>query len=253
MPQYGNTNTPSAAERLIVALDFNDAREALCLVDRLEDAVTFYKVGLELFITAGPDFVQELQRRGHKVFLDLKIDDVVETITRAVRQIAAMGVDLMTILGGPATMKAAVAGRGDARFPRILSVTMLTSLGQDDLEQMGLMGRPGAPFNTVEEYVLWRAKTALENGCDGLISSGTNARALRRQHPSALIVTPGIRPAGASLNEHKRPYTPHDSISDGADYLVVGRPIRDAANPAEAAREIIADIERALADRQAAQ
>jgi orotidine-5'-phosphate decarboxylase len=241
---------PEAAERLIVALDFNAPREALALVDRLEDSVSFYKVGLELFVTAGPAIVEELQRRGHKIFLDLKIDDVVETITRTVRQIASMQVDLMTILGGPPTMDAAVAGRADNALPRILSVTLLTSLNQSDLEFAGLLGHPGARFESVEHYVRWRAETAIAHGCDGLITSGTNA-AMLRQHLGAgpLLVTPGIRPAGASLNEHKRPCTPFDSIRDGADYIVVGRPIRDAPHPPDAARAIIADIEAGLAAR----
>lgn len=244
-------HSPTPEERLIVALDFNSRDEALRLVDTLEDSVKFYKVGLELFVTAGHEVIRELQSRGHKIFLDLKIDDVVETITRTVRQISKLNVDLMTILGSSATAKAAKAGRGESTLPRILMVTLLTSLNEDDLAEMGLLGFPGAKFESVERFVAWRGRMALDNGCDGLITSGTNVRMLREtlREKNPIIVCPGIRPGGVGHHEHKRPYTPYDAIADGADYIVVGRPIRDAENRIDSAKEIVGEIERGLKNR----
>ncbi len=243
---------PTPAERLIVALDFNNTRDALKLVEELEGTVSFFKVGLELFVATGLGAVQVLQSRGHKVFFDLKLDDVVETITRAVRQIATLNVDLLTIHGNGATAKAAVDGRGGNTLPKILSVTLLTSLDKHDLRDLGLVDVANAKFKDLEEYVEYRAAAALKHGCDGLITSGQNVRSLREKFydQKPILICPGIRPAGSSHDDHKRACTPYDAVKDGADFIVVGRPIRNSENPAETAKRIIADIERGISDRQ---
>ncbi len=233
-------------DRLIVALDYNKEADALRLMDELAGTVHFCKVGLELFVTGGPQIVRALQERNLKVFLDLKMDDVGETIERAVRQFAAMKVQFLTILGGGATADAAIRGKADSDLS-ILQVTFLTSLGEDDLRDMLLLG-PDKRFQSVEEYVLWRAKGSLTHGCEGLISSGQNAAMLRSAlGGDFLLVCPGIRPPGAQVQDHKRPATPRSAVEDGADYLVVGRPIRDADDPKGAAEMIIEDIAKARA------
>jgi len=240
-------DTPTPQERLIVALDFENQDAALRLVDTLGDSVSFYKVGLELFVAAGPAMVQALRERGKQVFLDLKMDDVPETISRAVARVAGMGAQLMTIHGGAATARAANAAKGDTL--KTLQITLLTSMGEDDLREWGLVG-PGLRFDTVDAYVGWRAENAIANGCDGLISSGQNVPMLReRLGEKPLLVCPGIRFADAGKQDHKRPATPYNTILDGADYLVVGRPIRDAAAPADAAHRVVDEITRALRDR----
>ncbi|MBI4559822.1 MAG: orotidine-5'-phosphate decarboxylase [Candidatus Hydrogenedentes bacterium] len=245
-----NDSTP-AENRLIVALDFNNAADALRLVDRLAGTVSFFKVGLELFVAGGREVVRSLLDRNLRAFLDLKMNDIPETVARAVRQAASMGVDFLTILGDAATMKAAAEGRGDSTL-RILCVTVLTSVSEQDLGQLGLVG-PNCRFKSLDEYVLWRAELALEQGCDGLITSGENVAALRERFRAArpLLVCPGIRPQGAALNDQKRPSTPYNAIVAGADYLVVGRPIRDAGDPKKAAEGMIGEISTALGHRPA--
>lgn len=236
-----------ASERLIVALDLSNGAEALDLVDRLEGVVRFYKVGLELFVAEGPQFVRELRQRGLRVFLDLKMDDVGETISRAVTQVAALDVDFLTILGGDATANAANAAKGPNL--KTLQITVLTSLGEQDLNAMGLVGE-GLKFAVLEDYILWRAERSIKNGCNGLISSGQNVTLLREKlGKGPILVCPGIRPANTALEDHKRPATPFDTIRSGADYLVVGRPIRNAGDPVETAKAVIGDIERGLSAR----
>ncbi|MCX5768665.1 MAG: orotidine-5'-phosphate decarboxylase [Candidatus Hydrogenedentes bacterium] len=245
----------SAAERLIVALDFGKKEEALGLVGRLEGIVSFYKVGLELFMAEGHRMLDELVKRNKHIFLDMKMDDVEETISRAVAQVARLNVDFLTILGSGATARAAVKGRGASSRPKILSVTLLTSLNEQDLRDIGLLGKAGSKFQNLEEYVEWRAEQALDSGCDGVITSGQNVGQLSRRFgsrtPRPVFVCPGIRPGGLAKEDHKRPSTPYDAIVNGADYLVVGRPIRNSASPGDTAREIISDIERGLRDRDA--
>ncbi len=238
------------ADRLIVALDFNERAGALRLVDALSGAVTFYKVGYELFIAEGWPIVDELCRRGFSVFLDLKMDDIPETITRAVGHVATKpGVRLLTIHGGAKTAAAAKAGKGDSAL-KILQVTLLTSMSEADLRDMHLVGE-GKRFASVSDYVGWRAETALANGADGLIASGREAAMLRtRCGADFTLVCPGIRPAGDATGDHQRAITPADAIAAGADHLVVGRPIRDAADPREKARQVIAEIEQGLAARK---
>jgi orotidine-5'-phosphate decarboxylase len=236
-------------DRLIVALDFSERAGALRLVDTLGDAVSYYKVGYELFLAEGWPLVDELCARGGRVFLDLKMDDIPETITRAVRFIASKpGVRLLTIHGGAKTAVAAKAGKGDSPL-KLLQVTLLTSMGEPDLHNMGLVG-DGFKFASVPDYVAWRAETALANGADGLIASGQEAAMLRaRCGAQFTLVCPGIRPGGDAIGDHKRAITPADAIRDGADHLVVGRPIRDAADPRAKAQTVIREIEDGLRAR----
>lgn len=249
----GSIEAPAAQERLIVPLDFAGEGEAFDLVEKLADTVSFYKVGLELFVAAGPGVVRRLIRCGKRVFLDLKINDIDETIRRATAQVAQLEVDLLTLFGNEAVSRAAVEGRGEKRGLKLLAVTVLTSTNDQDLREAGLLGHSSARFGTLEDYVEWRAEQALESGCDGLISSGLNVRRLRAKFanrtPRPLIVCPGIRLAGAATHDQKRPATPYDAIRDGADYLVVGRPITRSTDPVGAAKAVIEEIARGLAAR----
>ena len=244
-----NLRDAPAPDRLIVALDVECRDDALAFVDRLGDSVSFYKIGYELFIAEGMPLVREVIARGKRVFLDLKVDDVEETVTRAVRRVADVaGIQLLTIYGGRATAQSAVAAAAGSGL-NILQVTLLTSLGPADLEDVGMVG-PGCRFASVEDYVEWRGRESIRHGCHGLISSGQNVRRLREAlGPGPLIVCPGIRPATGGTDEHKRPATPFDAVVNGADFLVVGRPIRNAADPPAQARSIIDEIARGLAHR----
>jgi orotidine-5'-phosphate decarboxylase len=242
-------NRGEARDRLIVALDLPTAGEAISLMDELQGLVSFYKVGYQLFLAAGMEFVRTVMGRGARVFLDLKMDDVEETITSALREITRNGVHLLTLQGSRATAQAALAGRGQSAFPKILSVTLLSSLGEQDLIDLQILGKEGK-FRTLIEYVLWRAGQAADSGCDGVIASGNTVAAVRsRIGDRAVIVSPGIRPAGSASDEHKRSATPREAIAAGADYLVVGRPIRNAPDRRAAARAIIEEIEEALSAR----
>lgn len=237
---------PGPGERLIVALDVSTKAEARKLVGSLDGVASFYKVGYQLFVAEGMSYVRELIDRGLKVFLDLKMDDVGETITSAVREIARNEVHLLTLQGIGAAARAAVAGRGSATYPKILSVTLLSSMNEHDLADLRLVG-PGCRFATLMDYVRWRAEQAITAGCDGLIASGASIGEVRAHVGAApLIVCPGIRPSGNSADDHKRTATPGAAITAGADYLVVGRPIRLAADPIAVAREIIEEIELAI-------
>ena len=227
-------------DRLIVALDQPTAERALAQVDGLGDEVARYKVGLELYCAAGGAIVEELRRRGKRVFLDLKLHDIPETVRRAADVVSALGVDLMTIhaAGGLAMMRAA-GEAAHARGARVLAVTVLTSLDAEDLARDG----HGAG---VEELVVRRAQLARDAGCDGVIASPREAAAIRRAVGAGfLIVTPGVRPAGAGQGDQKRVATAAEAIAAGADAVVVGRPIRDAERPREAAAALIAELERA--------
>ncbi|MGQ0764274.1 MAG: orotidine-5'-phosphate decarboxylase [Gemmatimonadota bacterium] len=231
-----------AADRLIVALDVPTRAEALALTEELQGITRFYKVGYQLFIAAGLSLVHELIERGHRVFLDLKMDDVGETISLAVREIARASVDLITVNGGAATVRAAVKGRGDRQLPRILSLTLLSSMNEADLAELHLVG-PTARFRTTDEYVLWRARMAVEAGCDGLIASGQSVRQVREAvGPVPLIVTPGVRSTGSPADDHKRSLTPREAIEAGSTMIVVGRPITRADDRRAAALSILAEL-----------
>ena len=228
---------PSAQERLIVALDVDTLADALRMVDRLGDDVSFYKVGLQLFMAGGLTIVKRIVEEGKKVFLDLKIDDTPRTVQEAVRNSAIDGVEFFTLQGNADTVRAARAGRGQRASPRFLQVTYLSSWDSSDL----LAGK-----GSIDDQVVQRARRIVDSGCDGVIASGTSVSRLRREFPGLLIVTPGIRPTGASSDDHKRSMTPIEAISSGADYLVVGRPIRSSEDPQATAHKIQQEIEQAL-------
>jgi orotidine-5'-phosphate decarboxylase len=231
----------SPADRVIAALDVDSKAEALALVESLEGAVGFHKVGWRLFLGEGMQFVRRLRAMGLRVFLDLKMDDIPETIETAVRAIADQA-DLLTLRGGAATVAAAARGRGASELPRLLHVPLLSSESAEDLAGLG---RPveGDPRGLIEG----RVRRALDAGCDGFIGSGENIALLRAlAGPERLIVAPGIRPAGSEAHDHLHVSTPGAAIRAGADYLVVGRPLRQGDDPAKAARAIIGEIEAAL-------
>ena len=234
---------PKTADRLIVALDVDTTKKALDIIEDLNGLVSFFKVGYQLFIAEGLTFVRRLIEGNNRVFLDLKMDDVEETIRRAVANIAASEVEFLTIHGSGATVRAARDGRGAREKPKLLSVTLLSSLDANDLKDLFADSKL-----TVEFYVEWRAKQAIDSGCEGLIASGETIGMLRKLYPSAIIVAPGIRPADSSRDDHKRALSPDDAIRAGADYLVVGRPIRNSSNPRNAAEKIIEEMEQAFQD-----
>jgi orotidine-5'-phosphate decarboxylase len=228
-------------DRLIVALDLPDAGSARAMAHRLEGAVGFFKVGLGLLASGGLDLARELKGRGSRVFLDLKLFDIGATVEAAVRGLAGLGVDFLTVHGDPQVVAAAVRGRdavaGDAPL-RILAVTVLTSLDRADLDA-NLMA-PG----DLAELTIERARRALGAGADGVIASPREAAAIRALPGAAgrLIVTPGVRPAGSDPADQKRIATPAEAIRAGADHIVVGRPITAAPDPAAAARALLATI-----------
>lgn len=229
---------------LIVALDVQTREEAVAKVKAIGDPVGFYKIGLELFTAEGPDVVRAVKDLGKKVFLDLKFHDIPRTVERAVRSGGRLGVDLMTIhaVGGKAMIRAAAdaAAAFGAQGPKILAVTVLTSLDQADLADVGIAGR------TPAEQVVAMARFATAQGAHGLVCSPKEVGALSRALPAGtLFVTPGVRPAGAAVGDQKRVATPADAVRDGATHLVVGRPILAAEDPVAAARAILAEMEGA--------
>lgn len=237
-------------QRLIVALDVDSHAEALRLVRDLGGEVSFYKVGLQLFMAEGLTIVKRIVEQGKKVFLDLKIDDTPRTVQEAVRNSAIDGVEFFTLQGNAATARAAIAGRGQRSSPKFLQVTYLSSWdGTDVLEQHNIGS--GADKLSIDDQVVNRAKRIIDSGCDGVIASGTSVSRLRREYPQLLIVTPGIRLAGGSSDDHKRSMTPVEAIAAGADYLVVGRPIRSSDDPKATAHKIQQQIEQALRHKAA--
>lgn len=227
--------------RLIVALDVPDRQAADALVTEIGDHASWVKIGLELFIAAGPALVREYAGAGRRVMLDLKLHDIPATVERATRRAAALGARLLTIhaAGGRAMMEAAArAAREDqaADRLRVLAVTVLTSMTDADVALVGA-GEP------VERLVTRRAQLAMEAGCDGVVCSPAEAELVRRGAPDDfLIVTPGVRPAGTARGDQARVTTPAAAIRAGADLIVVGRPIRDAASPRQAAADIAAEL-----------
>lgn len=227
-------------DRLIIALDLPSVSEARAMIARVGDDGTFYKIGYQLMPIGGLDLARELSAEGKKVFLDFKFHDIGATVERGVASVRKLGGDFLTVHAEPEVLKGAVAGRGDDRRLKILGVTVLTSLTQGSLAESGIAMR-------LEDLVLKRAELAAKAGADGVVASAREARAIRARFGSALlIVTPGVRPAGASLDDQKRIVTPADAIRAGADHLVAGRPILSAADPGAAARAILAEIAAAL-------
>ncbi|MBT8061022.1 MAG: orotidine-5'-phosphate decarboxylase [Gammaproteobacteria bacterium] len=237
-----NPKAIPARERLIFALDVPDRDRARALIETLGDSVVFYKLGLEFFLSGNFfDLASELKRQGKKIFADLKLFDIPATVASAVRQLARHEVDFCTVHGNDSMLRAAAEAKGGMQ---ILAVTALTSLDQGDLDDLGFQC-------DARTLVLSRARRALEAGCDGVVSSGLEVAALRASVDHALItVCPGIRPIfndeAPAADDQQRVMTPGQAIADGADYLVVGRPIRDAVDPAAAAESIQAEIAAAL-------
>jgi len=230
-------NSIPRAERLIVALDVPTPKEARALVEKLGDAARFYKIGLELFTAEGYfELLAWLTARGNKVFADLKLYDIPETVRRAVANLRGSGATFLTVHGHRSVMEAAAGEKGDMK---ILAVTVLTSFDQRDIGEM--QASMGSAM-TVEQLVLARARGAAESGCDGVISSGLEAKALKSEFGNRLlVVTPGIRPV-ASADDQKRTVDVAQAFASGADYIVMGRPIRDAADPRKAAEGVQATL-----------
>lgn len=221
--------------RLIAALDVATRPAADELLARLEGVPSWVKIGLELFTAEGPSIVEHVAKQGYAVMLDLKLHDIPETVARATAQVARLGASLCTVhaAGGRAMLEAAVAAAGRMK---LLAVTVLTSLDEHDLADIGALG-------PMTELVTRRARLAIASGCGGVVASPNELFALRAALPSeSWLVTPGIRPAGAVANDQKRITTPAQARAAGADLLVIGRPLRDAANPAQAARAILAEL-----------
>ena len=227
-----------ARDRLIVALDLPSVAAAEAMVGKLGDAVSFYKIGYQLAFAGGLGFAETLIRANKKVFVDLKLHDIGNTVAKGVESVAKLGATFLTVHGYPQTMHAAVDARKGSGL-RILAVTVLTSYDDSDLAAAGY------DF-TVAELAAERAAQARDMGVDGLVCSGEEAAALRKIAGQGMVlVTPGIRPAGADAGDQKRIMTPASAIAAGADYLVVGRPIVAAADPRAAAQAIVAEISAA--------
>ena len=227
-------------ERLIAALDVPDAALARAYAERLGEAVKFYKIGLELFTAGGYfELLAWLRGRGGKVFADLKLYDIPETVRRAVANLRASGAEFLTVHAERSIMEAAAREKGALK---LLAVTVLTSFDQKNLAEMGYAG-------SVEDLVLQRARAALDSGCDGVIASGLEAPKIKAAFGGKLlVVTPGVRPAATPTADQKRTVDVGQAFANGADYIVVGRPIRDAADPRAAAEAIQASIAAAFKD-----
>jgi orotidine-5'-phosphate decarboxylase len=220
---------------IIVALDVESADEARTLVRHLGGRVTFYKVGMELYAAAGMEIVRELIDEGMDVFLDLKLYDIPETVKRAVAQVAKLPVRLLTVHAVGSVMRAAVEGRDGAGL-KLLGVTVLTSFGPDDLADLGYSCG-------ISDLVATRTGQAMEAGLDGVVSSPLEVAAVRRiAGPDAVLVTPGVRSAGSATGDQKRVATPAEAVRNGADYLVIGRQITRAADPASEAARVLEEI-----------
>ncbi len=227
-------------ERIIFALDVDSKDEAERWLDRLDDRVRFYKVGLQLFLAGGFPAIDMILQRGHKVMVDLKFFDIPETVALAVRELKNKGATFITVHGNEPILRAAVQERGSAQ---ILAVTVLTSFDESDMREMGMTG-------TIEDLVYHRARKALALGCDGVVSSGLEVPRLRDGlGDKFLIVTPGIRPGTNDAiqdDDQKRVASAHAAIRNGADYVVVGRPIRNAKDPISIVRALQDEIAAAL-------
>jgi orotidine-5'-phosphate decarboxylase len=234
-----NAPKPDPREKLIVALDVSTAAAAQKIVAAVGGSALTYKVGMQLYTAEGPQLVRDLVASGRGVFLDLKYHDIPNTVAAAVRQAAQLGVSMLTVHAtGGAKMLRAAADAAHTIDPAliVLAVTVLTSLDEADLEKIGIHG-------TVVDEVLCLASLALENGCQGIVASGQEASALRKKLGNGfLIVTPGVRTAGAGHADQARVLTPAEAIAAGASHIVVGRPITEAADPAAEAQSILRQI-----------
>jgi orotidine-5'-phosphate decarboxylase len=235
----------STAGRIMVALDFGSGEEAMRVIRQLQGIPCWLKVGMELYYAAGPEFVRELKQLGHRVFLDLKLHDIPNTVRGAARSIARLGVDMFNVhaAGGLRMMEAALEGVRDAAAegvpaPVVIAVTQLTSTDQTVLnEQIGIPG-------TMEEAVLKYASLAREAGLHGVVASSREVRRLKRELGAGfLAVTPGIRPEGSDRGDQARVMTPREAFAEGADYIVIGRPITRAPDPRQSLLDVITSVE----------
>jgi orotidine-5'-phosphate decarboxylase len=232
-------STIAPKDRLIVALDLPGVAPAEAMVARLGDSVTFYKIGYQLAYAGGLSLVRELRAADKKVFVDLKLHDIGNTVARGVESLASLGATFLTVHAYPQTMQAAVEARGQSGL-KILAVTVLTSYNEADAQEAGYR-------HSIADLVAMRARQAKALGVDGIVCSPEEAAALRNLVGEGMsLVTPGIRPAGSSSGDQKRIMTPSRAIGAGADYLVVGRPIVEAADPKAAAQSIQAEIAQAF-------
>lgn len=238
-PSTSNSLIADPKDRLAVALDFPSAKPALELVDRLADTCRWFKVGMELYYVAGNAFVETLRDRGFEVFLDLKLHDIPNTVAGAVRSATQAGASLLTVHagGGPAMMAAAAEAAAAPGSPRLLAVTVLTSMDAHELAAVGVTSSPA-------EQVLRLARLAQQAGINGMVCSAEEVGMLRTElGKEALLVVPGIRPGGSDIGDQKRIATPALAIERGASMLVVGRPVTRAADPAQAALSILKEID----------
>lgn len=241
-PSTSKPLTSDPQDRLAVALDFPSAKLALELVDRLANSCRWFKVGMELYYAAGNGFVETLRNRGFQVFLDLKLHDIPNTVAGAIRSVTQAGASLLTIHagGGPAMMTAAAEAAAAPDAPRLLAVTVLTSMDTHELAAVGITSSPA-------EQVLRLARLAQQAGINGMVCSAEEVGILRSElGKDTLLVIPGIRPSGSDIGDQKRIASPAIAIERGASMLVVGRPITRAANPAEAAQAILKEITQAV-------
>ena len=223
---------------LIVALDVPTQQEMEKALQRLPDCIEWYKVGLELFCAGGPNVLEPLKKRNKKIFLDLKLHDIPQTVANAVKTAAHHGVNLMTVhaIGGRAMLEAAAKAAAECEHPpKLVAVTTLTSLSQTDFSDLGI-------DRTVSEQAVALGKLAIESGIDGMVTSAHEAKALRAAFPNALLVTPGIRMPDGDVGDQKRVATPAFAVEQGATHLVVGRPIMQADDPAGVTARILAEI-----------
>lgn len=237
-------------DRIVVALDVETTAQALALVEKLRGIVGMFKIGKQLFTAAGPDIVRQVVGMGEKVFLDLKFHDIPNTVASAGVEAMRLGVSIFNVhaLGGSAMMRSTVeavntaAERENLNKPLILAVTVLTSHDQDSLQELGLQ-------SSIQEQVIRLAQLTAAAGMNGVVASPQEIISLRAaiSDPNFIILTPGVRPAGAALNDQKRVMTPGEAVEAGANYLVIGRPITGAENPAAAAQKIIEEIEQVRA------
>lgn len=241
VPSAPSLSSSDPKDRLAVALDFPSAAAALELVDRLDDSCRWFKVGMELFYATGAGLIHTLRERGFEVFLDLKLHDIPNTVAGAVRSVTETGASLLTVhaAGGARMMEAAAEAALSPQAPRLLAVTVLTSMDDADLHSIGV------PSNSLEQ-VLRLATLAQQSGISGMVCSPREVALLRAQlAPQSMLVIPGIRPADGAIGDQRRVATPESAIRDGASMLVVGRPITQAANPKAAAQAILDEIRAA--------
>jgi orotidine-5'-phosphate decarboxylase len=227
-----------AADKIIVALDVATKRDALELVEKLRDQIAFFKVGLQLYTSEGPEMVRAVSSTGSKVWLDLKLHDIPNTVARAVESANRLGVQMLTIhlSGGSEMVRAAIAARADNTL--LLGVTVLTSSTEETLREVGIQ-------DEVDHQVLRLAKLGVETGIDGVVASSHEIKSLRREFGNKIkIVVPGIRPSWSEPGDQKRFMTPRQALDAGADYLVIGRPITAHPNPSEAVAKILDEISR---------